>query len=105
MKSPIRIGFDEIEWESPAPGLRVKARETGDQRLRLVEFSEGFVEPDWCTKGHTGYVLDGAMELDVDGQTITLRAGDALHIPAGDATRHRHIRSLPQVVLFLVEPF
>ncbi len=100
----IRIAFGDMEWESPAPGLRVKARELNGLRVRLVEFSEGFVEPDWCRKGHTGFVLEGVMELDVNGRIATLRAGDALHIPEGEATRHRHIRSLPRVLLFLVEP-
>jgi len=50
------IGFDKLPWNESAAGLRYKAFISGDQQIRLVEFSEGFIEPDWCRKGHSGYI-------------------------------------------------
>ena len=41
-----RINFESIQWESPAEGVRFKAYEQGGKKLRLVEFSKEFVEPD-----------------------------------------------------------
>ena len=49
-----KVNFDSLEWQSPLPGARFKSFEGDGRRVRLVEFSRDFVEPDWCTKGHIG---------------------------------------------------
>lgn len=38
------IDFENVKWESPSPGVRYKVFISGNQRLRLVEFSEEFEE-------------------------------------------------------------
>jgi hypothetical protein len=38
-----RIDFESIEWQSPLPGARYKAVEQDNHRLRLVEFTKGFI--------------------------------------------------------------
>jgi ethanolamine utilization protein EutQ (cupin superfamily) len=73
-----------MPWDTPAVGIRFKAYEQDGRRLRLAEFSREFVEHDWCTKGHIGYVLEGQMEIDFDGQSLTFGPGDGLFIPPGD---------------------
>ena len=45
------IRFSEEEWSATGLGVRSKEYINGKQRIRLVEFSEGFVEHDWCIKG------------------------------------------------------
>lgn len=98
-----RVAFGAIPWEQPAPGVRFKAWEQDDRRLRLAEFTRDFVEPEWCTKGHVGYVLEGTLELDFHGEKIVFRAGDGLFIPSGGAHRHK-ARALTDLVrVFLVE--
>lgn len=84
-----RIEFDGLDWSSPAPGVREKAAAVGKQRLRLVEFTPEFVEEDWCTRGHIGYMLDGELEIAFDDHTIRLGKGDGLFIPSGEASRHK----------------
>jgi quercetin dioxygenase-like cupin family protein len=84
-----RVDFERMPWEQVAAGVKCKAHEQAGRKLRLVEFARGFVEPDWCTKGHIGYVLAGAMEVDFPGETIAFRAGDGLFIPPGDAHGHK----------------
>ena len=84
-----RINFDSMDWETPANGVRFKAYPYGDKKLRLVEFSKEFIEPDWCTKGHIGYILEGQMEIDFDGNKEVFGPGDGVFIPAGQ--EHKHI--------------
>jgi quercetin dioxygenase-like cupin family protein len=84
-----RVDFAGLPWISPAPGVRYKVYKQGNRQLRLVEFSEGFVEPDWCTKGHIGYVLAGSMELQFPDQTVTFGPGDGVFIPAGQDCKHK----------------
>ena len=84
-----RIDFESMPWESPADGVRFKAYEQGSEKLRLVEFSKEFVEPDWCTKGHIGYILEGQMEIDFDGKAIVFGPGDGVFIPEGQEHKHK----------------
>jgi hypothetical protein len=99
----VSFAFETIAWETPAPGLRTKTVARGGKKLRLVEFGADFVEPDWCTRGHAGLVLEGEMDLNVDGQVVRLCAGDALMLPGGEQHRHRHHATIKTTRLFLVE--
>jgi len=98
-----RVDFASLPWEQPAAGVRSKAWEQDGRRLRLAEFTRDFVEPDWCTKGHIGYVLEGRMELDFHGKVVTFGPGDGLFIPPGTGHGHK-ARVLTDVVrVVLVE--
>jgi quercetin dioxygenase-like cupin family protein len=76
-------------WEVPADGVRSKAYEQSGRKLRLVEFGKDFVEPDWCTKGHIGYILEGQIEIDFDGQKEIFGPGNGVFIPAGQEHKHK----------------
>lgn len=86
---PYKIDFESMEWEIPADGVRFKAFEQDGRKLRLVEFAKEFVEPDWCRKGHIGYILEGQMEIDFNGKAIVFGPGDGVFIPAGEAHKHK----------------
>ena len=73
-----RILFDQIEWESPHPGVRFKAVRHGSTQVRLVEFTPEFVEREWCEKGHTGFVVAGELEIDFSGHVVRFLEGSAL---------------------------
>ena len=83
-----KVDFASMPWDQPATGARCKAYEQDGRRLRLVEFTRNFIEPDWCTKGHVGYVLEGRMELDFHGERVAFGPGDGLFIPTG--AKHGH---------------
>ena len=92
-----KINFESMAWENPMVGVRFKAYEQDGRKLRLAEFTKEFVEPDWCTKGHIGYILKGQMEIDFDGKVIVFKVGDGVFIPAGEKHKHR-ARILTDVV-------
>jgi len=98
------IDFSSLPWQSPAPGVRYKAVSRGGQRLRLVEFAAGFVEPDWCRKAHVGWVLEGALEIAFPDGSATYRAGQGVFLLAGDAERHKARVIGERALLILVEP-
>jgi quercetin dioxygenase-like cupin family protein len=99
-----KVSFESMPWESPAPGVRFKACEHNGSRLRLVEFTKDFIEPDWCVKGHIGYVLEGEIEVDFCGKAMVLfRAGDGLFIPPGSEHGHKARVQTDSVTLVLVE--
>ena len=85
------VDFESIHWENPAPGVRFQAIVQRGSQLRLVEFTREFVEPDWCEKGHIGYVLDGEMEVNFNGEIQTYRMGQGIFItPGGDQQAQTH---------------
>ena len=102
MENP-RVDLMAAGWHVTAPGARQKVVEHCGKRLRLLELAENFVELEWCSRGHAGYVLEGAMEVAVEGgPTVRFGPGDALVLRAG--TDKHKARSLgPRVRLFLVE--
>jgi quercetin dioxygenase-like cupin family protein len=103
MHETCKVDFDQLEWQSPLPGARFKAHRAQGRQLRLVEFTEQFVEPVWCQKGHVGVVLEGELEIDFHGERIRYREGDGIFIPAGSETGHKARSITPVVRLVLVE--
>lgn len=97
------IDFESLPWVEPAPGVRFKVFVQGQKKIRIVEFTEEFVEPDWCLNGHIGYVIEGEMEVEFEGAVRKYKAGDGLFIPKGDKHKHRHYSTVKATTLFMVE--
>ena len=98
-----RVDWESKPWETPAPGLRFRKYERDGRRLRLAEFTKGFVEADWCVKGHIGYVLEGVIEVDFHTRQEVFVAGDGLFIPAGNEHGHKAHAITDCVSLVLVD--
>lgn len=97
------IDFDELPWVVPLPGARFKVHREGTKQIRLVEFTDTFVEPHWCEKGHAGYVLEGTLEIDFHGRVVHYPEGSGLFIPGGTASAHKARAVTPVARLILVE--
>ncbi len=76
--------------------------EIGDARVRMVEYSPGYVADHWCRRGHILLVLEGELVTDLeDGRSFTLRAGMSYQV-ADDVTGHRS-RTETGARLFIVD--
>ena len=78
-----------MSWEHPYPGQRQKVYEEGKVQLRLVELSDEYNEEAWCEREHIGYILDGGITVEFNGESIIFNKGDGMCIPSGVATRHK----------------
>ena len=94
--------FDSIGWTNAVTGLRYKAFVHDGQRLRFVEFSEGFIEPDWCTHGHAGIVIDGSFTIDYHGSIEKYSKGDVIFIPNGETDKHKAVLGNGEKVTLLL---
>ena len=83
------IEFEKLDWIQAGSGAKYKEYVNGTQKIRLLEFIEGFVEEDWCIKGHVGYVVEGEMKIDFNGQIVNYSKGDGLWISAGTEQQHK----------------
>jgi len=98
------IDFQGMSWENTASGVRLKVFAEGEQNIRLVEFSDEFVENDWCIKKHFGYVLEGSISIDFSGKLVNFKSGNGFFIPGGEASKHKgRIAKGEKALIILVE--
>lgn len=66
-----------------------RTREFGGIRVRMVEYTPGYLADHWCTKGHILYCLEGELRTELrDGRIFTLRPGMSYQV-ADEAEPHR----------------
>ena len=91
------IPFGTTDWTSIEPTLhkgdsgvaRWRTRQFGDIRVRLVEYSPGYVADHGCQKGHILFCVDGELGTDLaDGRSFTLTPGMSYQVADG-AEAHR----------------
>lgn len=63
--------------------------EVGSIRVRMVEYSPGYVADHWCERGHVLLVLAGELVTELrEGRSVTLAAGQSYQVASG-AEAHR----------------
>ncbi|PEH52034.1 DHCW motif cupin fold protein [Yersinia kristensenii] len=74
----------------------------GSIRVRMVEYSAGYIADHWCSKGHILLCLDGELSTELDdGRIFTLKAGMSYQV-ADHAEAHRS-STLSGAKLFIVD--
>jgi len=91
------IPFEATDWSAVPvtehPGTtgvaRWRTRQLGDVRVRMVEYSAGYVANHWCEKGHIVLCLEGELRTELaDGRRFTLTAGMSYQVADG-VSSHR----------------
>lgn len=61
----------------------------GDIRVRIVEYSPGYLADHWCQKGHILLCVEGELDTELaDGRVFTLKPGMSYQVADG-AEPHR----------------
>ncbi|HMF71241.1 MAG TPA: DHCW motif cupin fold protein [Flavitalea sp.] len=93
------IPFQTINWS--AIGRNEHPGETGlafwqtvefpDLRLRIVEYSPGYLADHWCKKGHVVYCLEGEFVSEMEtGERFVLKK-DMTYVVSDDLSSHRSV--------------
>ena len=91
------IAFCTTDWSKieavEHPGISGKAYwrtlEAGNVRVRMVEYTPGYIADHWCKRGHVLLVLEGELTTELeDGRTFILRPGTSYQVADG-AEAHR----------------
>lgn len=97
MKIP-RQPFSVIDWsevpQTMHPGERGVAKwrtvEQGDLRVRMVEYSAGYLADHWCDRGHVILVLEGELVSELrDGRRSILHPGMGYQVSDSGDEAHR----------------
>ncbi len=76
--------------------------EIGNIRVRMVEYSPGYLADHWCSRGHVLLVLEGELTTELqDGRSVILKPGQSYQV-ADNATPHRS-RTAAGAKLFIVD--
>jgi hypothetical protein len=97
MKIPT-LPFTVTDWSGISP--TVHPGETGqaiwriftigDLRVRLVEYSAGYLADHWCDLGHVLYVVEGELDTELrDGRKFKLWAGMSYQVSNHGDAAHR----------------
>lgn len=104
------IPFQSIDWSRIAPtshpgdpGVATwRTVEVGNVRVRMVEYSPGYVADHWCERGHVLLVLEGELVTELrDGRAVTLGPGDTYVVADGDGAHRSTTRDGAR--LFIVD--
>jgi quercetin dioxygenase-like cupin family protein len=101
-----RVDFERLAWEDDGPGIRARAEQVAGSRWAVVEYGPGAARDDWCTDGHRGYVIEGALEYEFDdgSEPLALRAGQGFHLAAGTGHRGRNVGDAPARIFLIDDP-
>ena len=104
------IPFEATDWSTiPAsehPGITGVAlwrtQQFGEVRVRMVEYSPGYVADHWCEKGHIVLCLEGEIHTELeDGRIVVLKPGMSYQVADGEEP-HRS-RAANGARLFIVD--
>jgi quercetin dioxygenase-like cupin family protein len=104
------IPFQTIDWTRIAPTTHPGAPgtatwrtlEVGNVRVRIVDYSAGYVADHWCERGHVVHVLEGTLVTELrDGRTFELGPGESYVVATGDGA-HRS-RTASGARIFIVD--
>ena len=93
------IPFQTIDW-SKVPKTTHKG-ETGvaywqtvqfqGLRIRIVEYSAGYIADHWCQKGHIVYCLEGEVVNELKDGTRSILTPGISYVVSDDLSSHRSV--------------
>ena len=102
--------FTTTDWSTVTPthhpgetgSATWRTLDVGDVRVRMVEYSPGYLADHWCQRGHILLVLEGELVTELEGgQPVTLKAGMSYQVSNGRSS-HRS-RTKDGAKLFIVD--
>ena len=106
------IPFGTTDWSAVEP--TVHPGETGTAtwrtrtfdgiRVRMVEYSTGYLADHWCSKRHILLCLVGELHTELaDGRRVVLRAGMSYQVADGAEAHRSRTTSTAGATLFVVD--
>ncbi|MBR0874664.1 DHCW motif cupin fold protein [Bradyrhizobium tropiciagri] len=110
MKIPT-LPFTVTDWSRLAPTVHPgetgealwRTLDVGDLRVRIVEYSPGYLADHWCDRGHVLFVVKGELDTELrDGRRFTLKEGMSYQVSDFGDAAHRSSTAMG-ATLFIVD--
>jgi len=93
---------EAVEHKGESGSAWWRTKQFGDLRVRMVEYTPGYLADHWCSKGHILLCVEGELVTELkDGRKFTLRPGMSYQVADGEET-HRSFTG-PGAKLFIVD--
>jgi quercetin dioxygenase-like cupin family protein len=80
---------ERVEYPGETGVAYWRTRDFGDIRVRMVEYTPGYLADHWCEKGHILLCLEGELQTELkDGRAFVLKPGMSYQV-ADNAEAHR----------------
>ena len=80
---------ESTEHQGERGSARWRTRQFGDIRVRMVEYTPGYLADHWCVKGHILFCVEGELHTELkDGRKFVLKPGVSYQV-ADNAEPHR----------------
>lgn len=93
----LNIPFSTTDW-SDLPAIEYRGecgtaywrtQQFGEIRVRMIEYTPGYLADHWCVKGHLIFCVSGQLETELkDGRKFTLTPGMSYQV-GDNAEAHR----------------
>ncbi|WP_050386717.1 DHCW motif cupin fold protein [Bradyrhizobium pachyrhizi] len=105
------LPFTVTDWSNVEPSVHPgetgqalwRTLNIGELRVRMVEYSPGYLADHWCDRGHVLYVVTGELDTELrDGRRFTLKPGMSYQVSDfGDAAHRSSTKT--GATLFIVD--
>ena len=95
-------GVERTEHKGETGTTCWRTREFGPIRVRMLEYSPGYLADHWCVKGHILFCVAGELHTELeDGRSFVLKPGMSYQV-ADNAEPHRSSTAVG-ATLFVVD--
>jgi mannose-6-phosphate isomerase-like protein (cupin superfamily) len=95
---------EHYRWGQACDGWRLLDRPDLTVIQERIPSGEGEVKHFHRRSRQLFFVLDGEVQIEMNGETLTLKSGDALEVPPAQAHRVRNVASEPVLLLVISAP-
>jgi hypothetical protein len=83
--------IEKIEYKGETGVAYWQTVQLGGLRIRLVEYSSGYLADHWCQKGHIVHCLEGEFVSELNkGEKIRLKKGET-YVVSDNLSSHRSV--------------
>jgi hypothetical protein len=94
--------IERIEHKGETGVANWRTQDFGSIRVRMVEYSPGYLADHWCVKGHILLCLEGELHTELkDGRKVVLKPGMSYQV-ADNTEPHRSFTKVG-ATLFIVD--
>lgn len=84
-------GIEKVEYKGTTGVAIWQTIQFGGLRIRVVEYSAGYLADHWCQKGHIVHCLEGSFVTELEtGESTKLTKG-MTYVVSDDMSSHRSV--------------
>ncbi len=82
---------DKITYEGDTGVATWQTQQYAGLRIRIVEYSAGYVADHWCQKGHIVHCLEGEVTNQLDGEPDSILKQGMTYVVSDEQSSHRSV--------------